>query len=229
MASAVIAAISVGALSISRVQPQTPGYNDVTIFILVSVSGLLLLLADRRITGHAELAAWFVVGLVVWFQLVARWPSAMALVPLAAITVFWTESATHAVPAPYGAAVLAGVAVGALVTQLFLASIPDIVQQYVEKKKSLCFIRLAYCCAAGVIIAFVLARRIAGNLNVVERAARGLAADDLTQRAVVHTGDEIEHLANSFNSMAQKLQDRIEAERNLKEVAPGGGARLYGL
>jgi methyl-accepting chemotaxis protein len=69
----------------------------------------------------------------------------------------------------------------------------------------------------GVVIAFFLARRIAGNLNVVERAARGLAANDLSQRAVVHTGDEIEHLANSFNSMAQKLQERVEAERQLKE------------
>jgi methyl-accepting chemotaxis protein len=70
----------------------------------------------------------------------------------------------------------------------------------------------------GVMVAFVLSRRIAGNLNVVEKAARGLAADDLTQRAVVRTGDEIEHLANSFNVMAQKLQERIEAERHLKEA-----------
>ena len=69
----------------------------------------------------------------------------------------------------------------------------------------------------GIVIAFVLARRIAGNLAVVERAASGLAADDLTQRAVVHTGDEIEHLANIFNSMAQKLQERMEAEKQLKE------------
>ena len=69
----------------------------------------------------------------------------------------------------------------------------------------------------GIVIAFFLARRIAGNLNVVERAARGLAANDLSQRAVVHTGDEIEHLANSFNSMAQKLQERVDAERQLKE------------
>ena len=69
----------------------------------------------------------------------------------------------------------------------------------------------------GVVIAFYLARRIAGNLALVERAARGLAANDLTQRAVVHSGDEIEHLANSFNSMAQQLQARVEAERQLKD------------
>ena len=55
----------------------------------------------------------------------------------------------------------------------------------------------------SAVIAFFLARRIAGNLAVVEGAARGLAANDLTQRAVVHSGDEIEHLADCFNRRAQ--------------------------
>ena len=68
-----------------------------------------------------------------------------------------------------------------------------------------------------VIIALFLSQRIAHNLAVVERAARGLAANDLSQRAVVHTGDEIEHLANSFNTMAQQLQDGAAAERQLKD------------
>ena len=69
----------------------------------------------------------------------------------------------------------------------------------------------------GLVIALFLSRRIANNVAVVEQAARGLAANDLTQRAVVHSGDEIEHLADSFNRMAQKLQDGAEAERQLKD------------
>src|SRR5438552_1867296 len=69
----------------------------------------------------------------------------------------------------------------------------------------------------GIVIGRFLALRIAGNLGVVESAARGLAANDLIQRAVVHTGDEIEHLADSFNTMAAKLQERVDAERQLKD------------
>ena len=68
----------------------------------------------------------------------------------------------------------------------------------------------------GIAIALLLSRRIAGNLALVERAAAGLAANDLTQRAVVRSGDEIEHLADSFNRMAQQLQTGAEAERELK-------------
>src|SRR5262249_34280830 len=56
---------------------------------------------------------------------------------------------------------------------------------------------------AGLVIAVFLARRIAGNLGVVDRAAHALEANDLAQRALVHTGDEIETLANSFNGMAE--------------------------
>ena len=87
---AVTAAIVAGGLGVSRVLPQTPGYNDLTVFFVVTVSGLLLLLADRRVSRRVEPVAWFAVGLLVWLQLLARWPSAMAMVPLAAIAFLWT-------------------------------------------------------------------------------------------------------------------------------------------
>ena len=53
-ALAVAAAIIAGGLGVSRVLPQTPGYNDLTVFLVVTVSGLLLLLADRRVHGRAR-------------------------------------------------------------------------------------------------------------------------------------------------------------------------------
>jgi len=124
---AVGAAITAGAFGVSRVLPQTPGYNDLTVFIVVMVSGVLLLLADRRLHGRAEPLAWFAVGLLIWLQLLARWPSAMAIVPLAAIAFFWTGLAARPL-LTRSVAVVAGVGVGIVVTQLFLAPIPDIVR-----------------------------------------------------------------------------------------------------
>ena len=124
---AVIAAITAGAFGVSRVQPQTPGYNDLTVFFVILISGLLLLLADKRPAGRrAEPAAWFAVGLLMWLQLLARWPSAVAVVPLAAIAFFWTGHRPAQLLRRAGA-IAAGAAVGALATQLFLAPIPDII------------------------------------------------------------------------------------------------------
>ncbi len=124
---AVGAAIIAGAFGVSRVLPQTPGYNDLTVFAVVTVSGLLLLLADRRLHGRAESVAWFAVGLLIWFQLLARWPSAMAIVPLAAIAFVWT-GLRPALVWKRSVAVVAGVAVGVVATQVFLAPIPDILR-----------------------------------------------------------------------------------------------------
>lgn len=50
-----------------------------------------------------------------------------------------------------------------------------------------------------------LARGIVRPLDEVGRAARGLASGDLAQRARVYTGDEIQRLAETFNSMADRL------------------------
>ena len=54
-------------------------------------------------------------------------------------------------------------------------------------------------------VAVFLSRGISGNVAAVVRAAQALAAGDLTQRAEVHSGDEIGALANAFNSMADNL------------------------
>ena len=124
---AVSAAIIAGGLAVSRVLPQTPGYNDLTVFFVVSVSGLLLLLADRRVAPRWEPVAWFAVGVVIWLQFLARWPSTTAIVPLAAIAFLWTGTQLSRL-VRRGLGVVAGVAVGAVATQLFLAPVPDILR-----------------------------------------------------------------------------------------------------
>ncbi|HLW60625.1 MAG TPA: CHASE3 domain-containing protein [bacterium] len=68
-----------------------------------------------------------------------------------------------------------------------------------------------------VSIGFVVTRRITRNVGEVARAAQGLAGGDLTHRADVHSGDEVEAMATAFNRMAERLQEMVEAERLMKE------------
>lgn len=70
----------------------------------------------------------------------------------------------------------------------------------------------------GLAIGILLARSIARNVNKVARAAQGLATGDLSQRADVRSGDEIEQMADAFNSMAERLQQMVEDEREAKEA-----------
>ena len=57
--------------------------------------------------------------------------------------------------------------------------------------------------AIGVLL---IARRITSPLLAINRAARGVAAGDLTQHAPVATDDEVGMLAQSFNEMTDQLR-----------------------
>jgi signal transduction histidine kinase/FixJ family two-component response regulator len=59
----------------------------------------------------------------------------------------------------------------------------------------------------SVIAAMVMARRMVRPIKALQASARAIGAGRLDQRAVVHTGDEIEELAAQFNTMAAQLQD----------------------
>ena len=51
---------------------------------------------------------------------------------------------------------------------------------------------------------------IADSVNAVSKAAQRVAAGDLDQRLMIKTGDEIESMANSFNTMTVKLKTMVE-------------------
>jgi PAS domain S-box-containing protein len=51
---------------------------------------------------------------------------------------------------------------------------------------------------------------IAGAVNTVSKAAQLVAAGDLDQRVTVRTGDEIESMADSFNTMTSNLKRMVE-------------------
>jgi len=63
-------------------------------------------------------------------------------------------------------------------------------------------------------LAGLLARRLGERLARVDAAAGKVAAGDLTARVEDDGDDEVSHLADSFNDMAQKLEDASQRERD---------------
>jgi signal transduction histidine kinase len=67
---------------------------------------------------------------------------------------------------------------------------------------------------AVIVIGYLVARLIINPLSALVRASRAIAGGDLTQRTKIQTRDEIGVLANTFDDMTDKLQQRtIELER----------------
>ena len=83
---------------------------------------------------------------------------------------------------------------------------------------------------AGLLLALGLAiwitRGITHNLGILTRASEALAAGDLSQRADVHSGDEVQVLAVAFNRMAENLQERAETDRQAKQTLEEGTQNL---
>jgi signal transduction histidine kinase len=67
---------------------------------------------------------------------------------------------------------------------------------------------------AVIVIGYLVARLIVNPLSTLVRASRAIAGGDLTQRTNLKSRDEIGVLANTFDDMTEKLQERtIELER----------------
>jgi two-component system, OmpR family, phosphate regulon sensor histidine kinase PhoR len=69
----------------------------------------------------------------------------------------------------------------------------------------------------AVLVAFLIARGIAGPINVLTTAAGRMAKGDLDQRILSRSNDEIGRLADAFDTMADRLQTTVKtisAEKN---------------
>jgi len=77
---------------------------------------------------------------------------------------------------------------------------------------SLAFVFLAV--TLGLAFGIRRSSSIAGPVNAVSKAAQRVAAGDLGQTVTVKTGDEIELLADSFNTMTGKLKRMVEELRH---------------
>ncbi len=62
----------------------------------------------------------------------------------------------------------------------------------------------------ALVVGGLLARRMAVPIDRLRQGAEQLGAGDLSQRIDIHTGDEIETLADQFNQMAGRIQESYE-------------------
>jgi signal transduction histidine kinase len=59
----------------------------------------------------------------------------------------------------------------------------------------------------AVLAGMFLARRMVGPIQALREGAERIGAGDFSQRISIHTGDELEGLANQFNDMGGRLQE----------------------
>jgi signal transduction histidine kinase len=72
----------------------------------------------------------------------------------------------------------------------------------------------SFAMVAVVVIGYLVARLIINPLSTLVRTSRAIAGGDLTQRTNIQSSDEIGALANTFDHMTEKLQERtLELER----------------
>ncbi len=62
-----------------------------------------------------------------------------------------------------------------------------------------------FCMCAGLLVALVFGSRLSRPILLLEAATHRIESGDLSARAVIRTGDEVEFLAESFNSMTEAL------------------------
>jgi methyl-accepting chemotaxis protein len=70
----------------------------------------------------------------------------------------------------------------------------------------------------GLFIGWVIARMLSRNLGLVGEAAEKLAGGDYSARATLRTTDEVGHLGQAFNSMAEQIQDNITKQQDANKV-----------
>lgn len=79
------------------------------------------------------------------------------------------------------------------------------------------WLRLGLAILVSGLVCYLLSRVMTNRLKALQVASRRLANGDLDTRLQVrdHGGDETDELARDFNTMAQQLQERIQAQRRL--------------
>ena len=70
----------------------------------------------------------------------------------------------------------------------------------------------------GMVAAYYFAKQISSPIMLLERVAKRIRSGDLSARAEINSGDEVESLADSFNRTAEHLKSEItEKETEIRE------------
>ena len=101
---------------------------------------------------------------------------------------------------------------GAGLTELRLTVSYDISPLYTQRSAQLRIYRWIFFSVVllGALISWALATWLTGPLRALSRTSRELAAGNLERRVRVHTQDEVGHLAEEFNTMADRLQASMD-------------------
>lgn len=122
--SVVVAAVAAGAFLPAVWLPQTPGYNDMAVLLIVLLSAITFhLRVEFRSPRRRNLL--IVAGALSWFLFMSRFGSIFVLVPLSAVVYLGTTSAGVRVTRD-AAAFVAGSALGIVATHLLLAPVPSL-------------------------------------------------------------------------------------------------------
>ena len=85
------------------------------------------------------------------------------------------------------------------------------------------------CIIIGLLVSYFFARKMSIPISTLDRITQRVAEGDLSARAEIATGDEVESLANSFNRMTeslQKSQQELIAAREAAEASSQAKSQL---
>ena len=122
--SVVVAAVAAGAFLPAVWLPQTPGYNDMAVLLIVLLSSITFhLRVELRSPRRRNLL--IVAGALSWFLFMSRFGSIFVLAPLSAV-IYLGTTRTGIRVARDAATFAAGVALGMVTTHLLLAPVPSL-------------------------------------------------------------------------------------------------------
>jgi len=73
------------------------------------------------------------------------------------------------------------------------------------------------CILIGMAVTFLYSKKLVKPIHMLTEITKRVAAGDLSARADVHSGDEVETLGNSFNSMTESLQKVHEELKSTRD------------
>lgn len=77
---------------------------------------------------------------------------------------------------------------------------------------------LLFAAIVSIGFGYILSRSITSGVDELSRAADEVARGKLDARAQVHSGDEVEQLADSFNRMTERLQHSAAKQKELEQA-----------
>lgn len=104
---------------------------------------------------------------------------------------------------------------------VYHVSYDEFTQRFIDTRNRIIALA-AFAILLGAFVAFIFSSRITRSINQLVVSAATIAKGDFSHRVEIHTGDELEILGSSFNTMAgeldKSLEEKVYRERVAKEL-----------